>query len=80
VALFVTLHITFHFRKIFSKFLACFLTAFSEISKFETRIAEFFEYDHQNRLKKHWHYVGNNPGELLVENTYNELSQLSNKK
>ncbi|UZT96602.1 DUF6443 domain-containing protein [Chryseobacterium fluminis] len=46
----------------------------------ETGIAEVFEYDHQNRVKKHWHYVGNNPGELLAENTYNELSQLTNKK
>ncbi|UZT99333.1 RHS repeat-associated core domain-containing protein [Chryseobacterium fluminis] len=46
----------------------------------ETSIAEVFEYDHQNRIKKHWHYVGNNPGELLAENTYNELSQLTNKK
>jgi|GEM_PF-4914199 len=46
----------------------------------ETGIAEVFEYDHQNRVKKHRHYVGNNPGELLAENTYNELSQLTNKK
>ncbi|MCS3531013.1 RHS repeat-associated core domain-containing protein [Chryseobacterium sp. JUb7] len=46
----------------------------------ETGITEVFEYDHQNRVKKHWHYVGNNPGELLAENNYNELSQLTNKK
>ncbi|MCS3533057.1 RHS repeat-associated core domain-containing protein [Chryseobacterium sp. JUb7] len=46
----------------------------------ETGIAEVFEYDHQNRVKKHWHYVGNNPGELLSENNYNELSQLESKK
>ncbi|MBB4808298.1 RHS repeat-associated protein [Chryseobacterium defluvii] len=46
----------------------------------ETIIAETFEYDHQNRLKKHWHKVDSNPQVLLTENTYNELSQLTNKK
>ncbi|GAE66940.1 hypothetical protein CIN01S_20_00660 [Chryseobacterium indologenes NBRC 14944] len=46
----------------------------------ERVITENFEYDAQNRLKKHWHRVDSNPQELLAENTYNELSQLSNKK
>ncbi len=46
----------------------------------ERVITENLEYDAQNRLKKHWHRVDSNPQELLAENTYNELSQLSNKK
>ncbi len=46
----------------------------------ERIITESFEYDGQNRLKKHYHQVDNNPQELLADNTYNELSQLTNKK
>lgn len=46
----------------------------------EQIITQTFEYDAQNRLKKQWHQVGSNPIELLADNTYNELSQLSNKK
>jgi len=46
----------------------------------EKVIAQSFEYDSQNRLKKQWHTVDGNSPELLAENTYNELSQLSNKK
>ncbi|WP_415326314.1 DUF6443 domain-containing protein [Chryseobacterium sp. MMS23-Vi53] len=46
----------------------------------EKVIVQNFEYDSLNRLKKQWHQVDSNPQELLVENTYNELSQLSNKK
>ncbi|WP_345199952.1 RHS repeat domain-containing protein [Chryseobacterium ginsengisoli] len=46
----------------------------------EKVIAQNFEYDSQNRLIKQWHKVDNQPQELLSENTYNELSQLSNKK
>ncbi|MDO3427382.1 RHS repeat-associated core domain-containing protein, partial [Chryseobacterium sp. APV1] len=46
----------------------------------EKVITETFEYDSQNRLKKHYHQVDNNPQELLAENTYNDLSQLVNKK
>jgi len=47
----------------------------------ERIITENFEYDTQNRLKKHYHQVNNGqPQQLLTENTYNELSQLSNKK
>gem|GEM_PF-3108582 len=40
----------------------------------------FFRNRTQNRLKKHYHQVDNNPEELLAENTYNDLSQLVNKK
>ncbi len=46
----------------------------------EKVITENFEYDHQNRLKKHYHQVDNQPQELLAENHYNELSQLDWKK
>jgi len=37
-------------------------------------------YDAQNRLWQHYHKVDNNTEELLAENSYNELSQLTNKK
>ncbi|MDF2833920.1 hypothetical protein [Chryseobacterium indoltheticum] len=37
-------------------------------------------YDAQNRLWQHYHQVDNNTEELLAENSYNELSQLANKK
>ncbi|WP_336704348.1 DUF6443 domain-containing protein [Chryseobacterium indologenes] len=43
-------------------------------------VSERFIYDSQNRLKRHYHKVGNKPEELLAENTYNEISQLVNKK
>ncbi|KAA0126033.1 hypothetical protein FY557_19480 [Chryseobacterium sp. SN22] len=43
-------------------------------------ITETFEYDHQNRLLIHTHKVDNNFVETLAYNTYNDLSQLSNKK
>ncbi|KXH80458.1 DUF6443 domain-containing protein [Chryseobacterium kwangjuense] len=46
----------------------------------EKVLVQTFEYDSQNRLKKHYHQVDTQPQELLSENTYNELSQLSNKK
>ncbi|UIR57826.1 DUF6443 domain-containing protein [Sphingobacterium sp. SRCM116780] len=46
----------------------------------EKIISEKFEYDPQGRLKKHYHQVDSQPEELLSENTYNELSRLSNKK
>ncbi len=46
----------------------------------EKVITQTFEYDQHNRLKKQWHQVNGSPQELLSENTYNELSQLSNKK
>ncbi|MBB6372391.1 RHS repeat-associated core domain-containing protein, partial [Chryseobacterium shigense] len=43
-------------------------------------VKERFVYDNQNRLKQHYHQVDDRPEELLAENTYNELSQLTNKK
>ncbi|MDR6525265.1 RHS repeat-associated protein [Chryseobacterium rhizosphaerae] len=46
----------------------------------ERMITENFEYDAQNRLLVHKHQVDSNPVETLAQNTYNELSQLSNKK
>ncbi|MEI3790175.1 MULTISPECIES: DUF6443 domain-containing protein [unclassified Chryseobacterium] len=46
----------------------------------ERVISQSFEYDSQGRLKKHYHQVDSQPQEVLAENTYNELSQLSNKK
>ncbi|RKS98125.1 DUF6443 domain-containing protein [Chryseobacterium defluvii] len=46
----------------------------------EKVITETFEYDSQNRLKKHYHQVDSLPQELLADNTYNELSQLINKQ
>ncbi|WP_336686327.1 DUF6443 domain-containing protein [Chryseobacterium bernardetii] len=46
----------------------------------ERVITENFTYDHQNRLLVHKHQVDSNPEEILTQNTYNELSQLSNKK
>ncbi|MDR6516413.1 DUF6443 domain-containing protein [Chryseobacterium camelliae] len=46
----------------------------------ERVITETFEYDSQNRLLVHKHKVDNNPEEILAQNTYNELSQLTNKK
>lgn len=49
-------------------------------SDVQKTITQTFEYDHQYRLKKHWHQVDQNAPELLTENTYNELSQIVNKK
>ena len=46
----------------------------------ERVITETFEYDNQDRLLVHKHKVDNNPEEILAQNTYNELSQLTNKK
>ncbi|MGH1520754.1 RHS repeat-associated core domain-containing protein, partial [Chryseobacterium sp. JK1] len=43
-------------------------------------ITERFEYDHQNRLLVHKHQVDDKPEQILAENSYNELSQLKNKK
>ncbi|MBB6368948.1 RHS repeat domain-containing protein, partial [Chryseobacterium shigense] len=43
-------------------------------------VKERFVYDNQNRLLKHYHQVDNWTEQLLAENSYNELSQLSNKK
>ncbi|SHG67141.1 DUF6443 domain-containing protein [Chryseobacterium vrystaatense] len=46
----------------------------------ERVISQSFDYDNQYRVKKHRHQVDSGPVELLAENTYNELSQISNKK
>ncbi|RLJ30672.1 RHS repeat-associated protein [Chryseobacterium sp. 7] len=46
----------------------------------EVLIKESFVYDDQKRLLKHYHQVNSQPEELLVENTYNDLGQLINKK
>ncbi|MGN7705346.1 DUF6443 domain-containing protein [Chryseobacterium sp. 22543] len=46
----------------------------------ERIIKETFEYDSQNRLLVHKHKVDNNTEEILTQNTYNEISQLSGKK
>ncbi|WP_332454813.1 DUF6443 domain-containing protein [Chryseobacterium aquaticum] len=46
----------------------------------ERIITETFTYDHQNRLLTHKHKIDNNTEEILAQNTYNELSQLQNKK
>ncbi|CAD0223960.1 DUF6443 domain-containing protein [Chryseobacterium sp. JV274] len=43
-------------------------------------ITEGFEYDHQNRLLVHKHQVDDKPVQILTENSYNELAQLTNKK
>ncbi|MFC3157924.1 hypothetical protein ACFOEQ_04970 [Chryseobacterium arachidis] len=46
----------------------------------ESFLTETFDYDDQNRLLVHKHQVDGNPVEILAQNTYNELSQLTNKK
>ncbi|MDR4890959.1 MULTISPECIES: DUF6443 domain-containing protein [unclassified Chryseobacterium] len=43
-------------------------------------ITERFEYDNQNRLLVHKHQVDDKPEQILTENSYNELAQLTNKK
>ncbi|PWW30650.1 DUF6443 domain-containing protein [Chryseobacterium sp. AG844] len=43
-------------------------------------ITEHFEYDNQYRLLVHKHQVDDKPEQILTENSYNELSQLNNKK
>ena len=49
-------------------------------SDVEKTIIQTYEYDSQNRLKKQYHQIGGQPtAELLSENTYNELSQVSSK-
>ncbi|MGC4129789.1 MAG: DUF6443 domain-containing protein [Bergeyella sp.] len=47
----------------------------------EVVVQEEFEYDHQNRLLKHYHeVVGKTDKVLLAENHYNEIGQLDQKK
>jgi len=43
-------------------------------------VKERFVYDHQNRILQHYHQVDSQPEQLLADNTYNEISQLTNKK
>ncbi|KAB1232852.1 RHS repeat-associated core domain-containing protein [Chryseobacterium viscerum] len=43
-------------------------------------VKERFVYDSGNRVLQHYHQVDNNAEVLLSDNTYNELSQLTNKK
>lgn len=50
-------------------------------AEFPVVVEEKFEYDDQKKLLKHYHQVlGKTPPELLAENTYNELGQLTEKK
>jgi RHS repeat-associated protein len=46
----------------------------------ERIVTETFDYDNQNRLLVHKHQVDSNSAEILTQNTYNEISQLTNKK
>ncbi|WP_114820659.1 DUF6443 domain-containing protein [Chryseobacterium sp. KLBC 52] len=46
----------------------------------ERVITETFDYDSQNRLVTHKHKIDNNAEEILAQNTYNEISQVTNKK
>ncbi|WP_295213125.1 DUF6443 domain-containing protein [uncultured Chryseobacterium sp.] len=46
----------------------------------EKVITENFQYDAQNRLLVHKHQVDSNPEEILTQNTYNDLSQITSKK
>lgn len=52
----------------------------SSASAQEVIINERFVYDHQNRLKQHYHKVNNKSEVLLTDNTYDELSRLKIKK
>ncbi|SDJ39643.1 DUF6443 domain-containing protein [Chryseobacterium jejuense] len=42
----------------------------------KVNIKETFEYDHQERLVRHWNQVNGGTQELLAENLYNDLGQL----
>ncbi|BFO64699.1 DUF6443 domain-containing protein [Chryseobacterium sp. KCF3-3] len=46
----------------------------------EKVITETFDYDNRNRLLVHKHQVDSNPVEILTQNTYNEISQITTKK
>lgn len=43
-------------------------------------ITENFTYDSKNRLLTHTHQVDSNPIETLAQNSYNDISQVTNKK
>ncbi|UKB78205.1 RHS repeat domain-containing protein [Chryseobacterium sp. MEBOG07] len=45
----------------------------------KVNIKETFEYDHQERLVRHWNQVNGGAQELLSENLYNDLGQLQTK-
>ncbi|KAB1230975.1 RHS repeat-associated core domain-containing protein [Chryseobacterium viscerum] len=45
----------------------------------KVNIKETFEYDHQERLIRHWNQVNGGAQELLAENLYNDLGQLQTK-
>lgn len=45
----------------------------------EVSIKENFEYDHQERLVRHWSQVNGGTQELLAENLYNDLGQIQTK-
>ncbi|WP_410493598.1 DUF6443 domain-containing protein [Chryseobacterium sp. JV274] len=45
----------------------------------KVNIKETFEYDHQERLVRHWNQVNGGAQELLAENLYNDLGQLQTK-
>ena len=49
-------------------------------SNTETVIRQRFVYDSQNRLKQHYHQINAQAEELLSDNTYNDLGQITNKK
>ncbi|MBU8883505.1 RHS repeat-associated core domain-containing protein [Kaistella sp. DKR-2] len=47
----------------------------------EIKVKERFVYNqYTNALEKHYHQVNTQPEELLANNTYNEIGQLTNKK
>ncbi|UQB69787.1 DUF6443 domain-containing protein [Epilithonimonas zeae] len=46
----------------------------------EVRVNERFVYDHQNRMKQHYHQVDNGQEVLLTENIYDELGRVDIKK
>jgi hypothetical protein len=48
-------------------------------SNVEIKVKETFEYTPQDRLFKHKHQINNDAEEVLSENTYDELGQLTNK-
>ncbi|PQA96786.1 hypothetical protein B0A69_01575 [Chryseobacterium shigense] len=45
----------------------------------KVNIKETFEYDHQERLVRHWNEVNGGVKELLAENLYNDLGQVQTK-
>jgi hypothetical protein len=62
-------------EKYYNQQLTCEIT--SDVEKI---ITESFEYDNNLKLLKHWHQISGQPQELLTDNTYNAMYQLTNKK